>query len=463
MSPFAAAESTLSMSQAHPPLPAPMGEAASAGPHPSTDVLVVVPHLGAGGTQRVVSLLLDHWHAQGRRVALVTLFPNPDAYQIAPGIPREDFELGAKVAPGTSGLRQANYELDAALQRLGDTSTGWRSQLGRLALQAFRSLRGAAASLLAATSPSLIERLIAGSRQVVWLRARIEAARPRVILSFLGATNIQTVLAARGLGIPVLISERNDPAVQRLDQPWETLRKRIYPRADRITANSAGALETLSRHVPPEKLRQVQNPLQVPACPPGIHPHGKRLVLVARLVEQKGVDLLLDAFSRVAPELPGWHLDLVGDGPLRPKLESRAQRAGLSGRITFHGHQGDPFPFLFAASVFALPSRFEGMPNAMLEAMGAGLAIIVSDASPGPLELIRDGETGLVFPSGDAGALADCIRKLCTDSLLRQRLGQAAETLAGAMALPRVAEDWEQLMAEAGAPLPPTAGPTVHG
>jgi len=176
-------------------------------------------------------------------------------------------------------------------------------------------------------------------------------------------------------------------------------------------------------------------------------------VLVARLVEQKGVDILIDAFARVADRLPDWRLDLVGDGPLRERLEAQARRAGIAERVSFHGHQADPFPFLYAASVFVLPSRFEGMPNAMLEAMGVGLAIIVSDASPGPLELIRHGETGLVFPTGDAGALADAILRLCGDSALRERFAAAAEARAADVALPRVARDWEVLMREAGAPV----------
>jgi glycosyltransferase involved in cell wall biosynthesis len=121
--------------------------------------------------------------------------------------------------------------------------------------------------------------------------------------------------------------------------------------------------------------------------------------------------------------------------------------------VSFLGHQSDPFPFLYAASVFVLPSRFEGMPNAMLEAMGAGLAIIVSDASPGPLELIRDGETGLVFPNGDTDALADAILRLCCDPTLRERLATASASLAADMALGRVAADWEALISEVGARL----------
>lgn len=427
-----------------------------------TDILVVVPHLGAGGTQRVVSLLLDYWHGHGRRVALLTLFPNPDAYRIDPGIAREDFALAAPPGSESRGLRQANYRVDAALQSLSEDGPKWRTLAGMAALQGFRAVRGALVALIAAASPSLMERIIAGSRQVVWLRERFKATRPRVILSFLGSTNIQSVLAARGLGIPVLISERNDPALQRLDQPWETLRSRVYPQADLVTANSAGALETLARSVRREKLRQVYNPLSVPPCPPGIERHGKRIVLVARLVPQKGVDTLIDAFAVLAPQLADWHLDLVGDGPLRGRLEAQVERAGLAGRITFHGHQADPFPFLYAASIFALPSRFEGMPNAMLEAMGAGLAIIASDSSPGPLELIRNEETGLVVRGNDARALADAIQRLCADAQLRRRLAKASEALAGEMALPRVAAEWEALMNDAGAKLTVRAEAPAH-
>jgi glycosyltransferase involved in cell wall biosynthesis len=417
------------------------------------DMVVVVPHLGAGGTQRVVTLLLNHWSARGVRIALLTLFPNPDVYTLAADVHRESFVRATPGATRAGGLRQVNYQVDAALERLRSDGAPWRARLGATALAGFRAARAALVSAIAAVSPGAVERIIAGSRQVVWLRERIQALEPGAILSFLGATNIQTILAARGLGIPVLISERNDPAVQRLDEPWETLRSRIYPQAAWVTANSAGALETLARHVPREKLRQVQNPLAVPPCPPEVARHGQRLILVARLVEQKGVDLLIDAFARVAERLPRWRLDLVGDGPLRATLESQVRRAGIADRVTFHGHQIDPFPFLYAASVFVLPSRFEGMPNAMLEAMGAGLAIIVSDASPGPLELIRDGATGLVFRSEDSAALAAAILRVCSDPALRERLAAAAEQRASAVALPRVATEWERLLREAGVSL----------
>jgi glycosyltransferase involved in cell wall biosynthesis len=207
----------------------------------------------------------------------------------------------------------------------------------------------------------------------------------------------------------------------------------------------------MSRYVPRAKLRQVLNPLVIPACPPGIERRQKRVIAVARLVHQKGYDLLLDAFGRIADQAPDWTLDIVGDGPLLEPLQARARDLGVTGRVVFHGHLADPFPLLYQASVFVLPSRFEGMPNAMLEAMGCGLPVIVSDASPGPLELIRHEDTGLVVPKEDAPALAAAMLRTFRDAVLRERLAAGALREAQQMDIDIVAAEWERLIAEASA------------
>jgi glycosyltransferase involved in cell wall biosynthesis len=150
--------------------------------------------------------------------------------------------------------------------------------------------------------------------------------------------------------------------------------------------------------------------------------------------------------------MPDWQLDVVGDGPLRAELEARVQALGIADRVELHGHRADPFPFLYRASVFVLPSRFEGMPNAMLEAMGCGLAVIASDASPGPLELIRHERSGLVAAHENIPALADAMRRMAQDASLRRRLAEAALRLVEPMHLEAVAAEWEQLLADLGGP-----------
>ena len=147
---------------------------------------------------------------------------------------------------------------------------------------------------------------------------------------------------------------------------------------------------------------------------------------IARQVRQKGLDVLIEAWARLPSLSAGLMLTLVGDGPERGSLEAQAERCGVRSRIRFTGHCQDVSTELESAAIFVLPSRKEGMPNALLEAMAAGLAVVVSDASPGPLALVENGVTGLVVPVDDAAALAAALERLVRDPDLCTRLGTAA-------------------------------------
>ncbi|MDP6310331.1 MAG: glycosyltransferase, partial [Prochlorococcaceae cyanobacterium ETNP14_MAG_4] len=103
--------------------------------------------------------------------------------------------------------------------------------------------------------------------------------------------------------------------------------------------------------------------------------------------------------------------------------------------------------YLAAASVFVLPSRFEGMPNALLEAMAAGLSVIVTDASPGPLEVVEDRRCGIVVPSEDPHALAEAMSELVEDGDLRNRLGIAARERLADLDWAQVEPQWRSVLA----------------
>ncbi len=138
------------------------------------------------------------------------------------------------------------------------------------------------------------------------------------------------------------------------------------------------------------------------------------IITVTRLVEQKGLDVLLRACAEVFRVLPSWRLAVVGDGPLREELECLADQLGIADRIEWMGHVKDPAPYLRAAEFFVLTSRFEGSPNALLEAMAVGLPAVVSDASPGPIELIGGAAAGLVVPVGDVACDLSGHLETCT-------------------------------------------------
>jgi glycosyltransferase involved in cell wall biosynthesis len=143
--------------------------------------------------------------------------------------------------------------------------------------------------------------------------------------------------------------------------------------------------------------------------------------VICALRPEKGLHLLLDAFAQVRRG----KLLIVGSGTALPDLQARAQSLGLSGDCHFQPAQSTVAPWLRAIDIFVLPSLSEALSNALLEAMGCGCCPIASDTGGNP-ELVRDGETGLLFPSGNAGALAGRLRMVLAHPELRQKLAAAA-------------------------------------
>ena len=137
----------------------------------------------------------------------------------------------------------------------------------------------------------------------------------------------------------------------------------------------------------------------------------------------------------------------MGDGPERETLQRQAKDLGVSNQLRWLGFRSDPERFLAEAAVFVLPSRFEGMPNALLEAMAAGLAVIVTDASPGPLEVVEPGVSGLVVPSDDPVALAAAMQELASDPERCRRMGAAARQRIAALDWPQLEPLWRSILA----------------
>jgi GalNAc-alpha-(1->4)-GalNAc-alpha-(1->3)-diNAcBac-PP-undecaprenol alpha-1,4-N-acetyl-D-galactosaminyltransferase len=281
-----------------------------------------------------------------------------------------------------------------------------------------------------------------------WLRRTIKTIEPDAVLSFLTQTNILTVLATRGLDTHTVISERNDPRLQRHRPRVELLRRFVYRWADVVTANSKGVLTSLEAFVPSDRLAFLPNPLTNGATSQAAGFSTPTVITVGRLVRQKGLDVLLKAWAKVAEAVPGWRLAIIGGGPLEGELKALATALNIEDSVDFMGHVADPFPWLRSAEFFVLTSRFEGTPNALLEAMACGLSAVVSDASPGPCELIGSGEdaAGLIVGVEDADATADAIVRLARDEDLRRRLGLAARERAKPHDPDRAIEVWLRLL-----------------
>lgn len=202
----------------------------------------------------------------------------------------------------------------------------------------------------------------------------------------------------------------------------------LWRQAAGVVANSRGLAELARKSAGQTPIALIPNGVDAVRFTPAgeLSREGPvRLLFVGRLVRQKGLDVLLAALSR----LPGeacFEMTVVGDGPLRRELSSLAARLGLSGKVRFAGwvSRVDMPEVLRRADAFVFPSRDEGMPNAVLEAMASGLAVAATRIA-GNEELVEDGRTGFLVAPEDAAGLADVLARLVADRNLCWRLGRA--------------------------------------
>jgi glycosyltransferase involved in cell wall biosynthesis len=245
-------------------------------------------------------------------------------------------------------------------------------------------------------------------------------------------TNIFGLPGAALAGVPVRIGNRRE--INPDKSPAQiALQRAAYGCAHRVVANSRAAADRLLEEwVPSRKIAVVANGLDVHQFQPRTdNRRPRRIIVVANLRKEKGHDVLIDAAVDVLRQLPDAEFEIVGGGPELESLVARTEARQVRRAFTFLGHRDDVASRLAAADVFVLPSRSEAFPNAVLEAMAAGLPIVAS-AVGGIRELIDDGKTGLLVPAGDPHALADRLRLLLIDPARATRLGDAARAEAHA-------------------------------
>ena len=412
------------------------------------DLWLVLPHLGPGGAQKVALLAAGFFMAKGWRVRLVTMLPGPaQAHAIPEGL------LVTDLAPAVDALWKRDHWNRSLLAR------------GRRDLAPKRRLHRALARLVMGPLVGLLESVQPGQRcwrssllqwcvqgidgpPSVELERLLQRHCPRRVVSFLSRTNMRTCSALWWRDCHLVVSERNDLRKQQLPFPWPRFRRLLYRRADVLTANTTGVMESLVPLFQARHLALLPNPLPMPVVSAAVGSAGDRqgFVTVARLVPQKGIDVLIRALAQTSGAAQDWTLTLVGDGPEREALERQVLQAGLEEKVHFLGFRSDPQTSLLQAGVFVLPSRYEGMPNALLEAMAVGLAVVVTDASPGPLEVVEAGVSGLVVPGDEPAALADALDRLAAQPQLRERLGAAAREALRQSDWPVVGPIWESLV-----------------
>ena len=279
------------------------------------------------------------------------------------------------------------------------------------------------------------------------LREEIQAMRPDVVISFVDGINILVLLATAGLGVATVVAERTDPRQHHLSTRNRLLRRMLYPRADALVVQTAGLRSWALGFVRRESAVAIPNPLCSPPLDvPAPGDRQKRVVAIGRLTREKGVDILLHAAAIAVLRHPDWEFWIYGEGPERTSLLQLAERLGIRNSVHFAGLTSEPETVLQHASIFVLPSRYEGFPNALVEAMAAGAAVVAADCASGPAEIIHDGIDGRLVPVEDPHAMASAIGELIRSPAERDRLGTQARAVRERYAVTTVLDRWDQVI-----------------
>jgi glycosyltransferase involved in cell wall biosynthesis len=265
------------------------------------------------------------------------------------------------------------------------------------------------------------------------------------LVSFTTVINCFSTVLAKDLGIPLVISERNEPLIYKPSAGLNFLRKLIYRYADAIvlqTERSRMSFDKLKIKLPSIKA-VIFNPVD-PSFKNYNLERDNTIVSVGRLTKEKGHDLLLRAFALVKSK--NWKLLMIGDGLEKDNLIRLSESLNISEQISWLGKKKNICDFLNKSSIFILPSRTEGFPNALCEAMACGCAVISFDCQNGPSEIIRNGENGILVPDGDINSMSVSLDALIQNEAMRFELSAKATTMKTELAVDRICEKWESLI-----------------
>ncbi len=372
-------------------------------------IVIFTGTLRGGGAERSAVLLAHALLARGHDITLLTL----------------------------SGTSSDFFPVDPAIRRVGLDLMGENRGLGKIW--------------------ATVQRIRAIRRMLRTLEADLAIA-------FMTQESILTILAGLGLRTRVIASERSNP--NRDPQPalWRFLRRHVYRFADLHVVQTQVMAEWLRTQTRVTRSVVIANPVVLPlpenaprVAPADVVPDSVGVILAVGSVPYvKGFDLLVRSFIGGASDMPNWHLVIAGMGDLDQQNDGsfdavmqEADKVGLASRIHLIGRCGNLGDWYRRADVFVLSSRYEGMPNVLLEAMAHGVASAAFDCPTGPAEIIQNDENGILIPAEDVPALTNALRDLAANEAARRRLGTQAMQVLQNHGVAHIMQEWDNALLRA--------------
>lgn len=345
--------------------------------------------LGKGGAERVMVNLAEYFHQQSYPVVMVTKEKTVEEYELNPAIPR--------------------ILADITQEEL--TKSRLRNLL----------------------------------RRILKLRKIWKREKPDVIVSFIGKNNFMALVSSFFLKITVIVSVRSAPAREYKGTLKRLLSHTLFRTADGIVLQTSEAFSFFPKAVQKKAVR-LSNPLSPDFVrSPYKGERKKEIVTAGRIDDNKNQIMLVKAFARLTEEFPEWSCILYGYGDGYEKVAAYVKEKGLEEKVLLPGRTTGIADKICQSDIFVLPSKVEGMPNALMEAMVLGLAVISTDCPcGGPADLINQGENGILIPVDDEQALTEALRELLTKPEYKLKLQENGAKLIAQIHPDVVNREWEE-------------------
>ena len=262
----------------------------------------------------------------------------------------------------------------------------------------------------------MVKKIICNIRNI---RSYIKKTKPDVLVSFMAQNTLVSGIACAGLGIRYIASERIDPSMVKRNFIYKKILNSLYRRADKVIFQTERAKNYFGEKIKNNSVI-IGNPISVEFEATQTN---KKIVSAGRFTQQKNQKMLIDAFSMIVKKHPEYVLEIYGEGKERQNLEKQISELGLEDCVFLPGNKKNLHECIKDAQIFVLPSNFEGLSNALLEAMMMGLACVSTDCA-GSDEVIISGENGLLVPVGNKEELETAIVNLIEDKKLREQIAR---------------------------------------
>ncbi len=252
------------------------------------------------------------------------------------------------------------------------------------------------------------------------IRNVIKDVKPDIACTLGSDVSTRFTFASTGYKIPIVSSERGDP--RELSYIWRLLTSYAYKRANYLVFQTPLIQQMYQGKI--KNSTVIANPCFILDDEEKVMSERKKnIVSAGRLSPEKNFNLLIEAFSIVLKEHPEYKLIIYGEGPLRDVLESKVQNLGLQRSVELPGQVNNLNSYIYDASVFVLSSKYEGMPNTLIEAMALGVPTVATDCgSGGPAFLTDNGRRGILVSVNDIQAISNGIKKILNDDKISEKL-----------------------------------------